>query len=293
MPTRGGPGSSCPMWTARGVASAPGGRGGVAGRSEAGALKRPAAKTREDAVHRAAGVIPRLFSGRCSAAGTCGKDAAGQICSSEGMNFLAGYLILVTRSEEESFWLLDALVGRILPDYYSPSMLGLKTDQEVLGELVRTKLPAVAALMDSHGLLWTLVVSRWFICLFVDVLPVETVLRIWDCLFNEGSKIIFRVALTLIKEHQALILEATSVPDICEKFKDITRGSFVTECHTFMRVKTQPKCKEICAVYGEGAVTAGTCQKWFAKFRAGDFSLDEAPQSSRPVEADSDQIETL
>ncbi|KAB0403183.1 hypothetical protein E2I00_015003, partial [Balaenoptera physalus] len=138
----------------------------------------------------------------------------------QGMNFIAGYLILVTRSEEESFWLLDALVGRILPDYYSPSMLGLKTDQEVLGELVRTKLPAVAALMDSHGLLWTLVASRWFICLFVDVLPVE---------------IIFRVALTLIKQHQALILEATSVPDICEKFKEITRGSFVTECHTFMQ----------------------------------------------------------
>ena len=67
-------------------------------------------------------------------------------------------------------------------------------------------------------------------------LPLQTVLRIWDCLFNEGSKIIFRVALTLIKQHQALILEATSVPDICEKFKEITRGSFVTECHTFMQV---------------------------------------------------------
>ena len=35
--------------------------------------------------------------------------------------------------------------------------------------------------------------------------------------------------------------------------------------------------KMICAVYGEGAVTDGTCQKWFAKFRAGDFSLAEAP----------------
>ena len=32
---------------------------------------------------------------------------------------------------------------------------------------------------------------------------------------------------------------------------------------------------------------------WFAKFHAGDFSLDEAPQSGRPVEVDSDQIETL
>ena len=51
--------------------------------------------------------------------------------------------------------------------------------------------------------------------------------------------------------------------------------------------------KKICAVYGEGAVTDWTCQKWFAKFRAGDFSLDDAPWSGRPVEVDSDQIETL
>ena len=47
--------------------------------------------------------------------------------------------------------------------------------------------------------------------------------------------------------------------------------------------------KKICAVYGEGAVTDGTCQKWSVKFRAGDFSLDDAPQSGRPVEVDSNQ----
>ena len=44
--------------------------------------------------------------------------------------------------------------------------------------------------------------------------------------------------------------------------------------------------KKICAVYGEGAVTDRTCQKWFLKFRAGDFSLDNAPQSGRTVEVD-------
>lgn len=71
------------------------------------------------------------------------------------------------------------------------------------------------------------------LCLSVSL---QTVLRIWDCLFNEGSKIIFRVALTLIKQHQALILEATSFADVCEKFKELTRGRFVTECHTFMQV---------------------------------------------------------
>ena len=59
------------------------------------------------------------------------------------------------------------------------------------------------------------------------------------------------------------------------------KGKNATETH-----------KKICAVYG-GAVTDQTCQKWFAKFRAGDFSLDDAPWSGRPVEVDSDQIEIL
>ena len=51
--------------------------------------------------------------------------------------------------------------------------------------------------------------------------------------------------------------------------------------------------KKICAVYGEGAVTDRMCQKWFVKFRAGSFLLDNTPGSGRPVEVDRDQIETL
>ncbi|XP_075706411.1 growth hormone-regulated TBC protein 1 [Rhinoderma darwinii] len=159
----------------------------------------------------------------------------------QGMNFITGILILVTKDEEKAFWLLDALIGRILPDYYSPAMMGLKTDQEVLGELVNMKIPAVAELINRHGVMWTLLVSRWFICLFIDVLPIETVLRIWDCLFYEGSKVLFRVALTLIKQYQAYIMEANNFPDVCEKFKDITKGKFVTECHLFMqKIFTEP-----------------------------------------------------
>ncbi|MEQ2162352.1 Growth hormone-regulated TBC protein 1, partial [Goodea atripinnis] len=96
----------------------------------------------------------------------------------QGMNFIAGYLIIITKDEEKSFWLMDALLGRILPDYYSPAMLGLKTDQEVLGELVKTKAPAVGQLMAQYPGIWTLVVSRWFICLYIDILPIE-VRRCW------------------------------------------------------------------------------------------------------------------
>ncbi|XP_056102959.1 growth hormone-regulated TBC protein 1-A isoform X1 [Rhinichthys klamathensis goyatoka] len=153
----------------------------------------------------------------------------------QGMNFIAGYLIIISKDEETSFWLMEALLGRILPDYYGPAMLGLKADQEVLGELVRLKVPAVWRLMQDHGVMWSLVVSPWFICLFIDVLPVETVLRIWDCLFYEGSKILFRVALTLIRRHQDLILQAQNLPDVCERFKRITSGALVHDCHAFMQ----------------------------------------------------------
>lgn len=45
------------------------------------------------------------------------------------------------------------------------------------------------------------------------------------------------MALTLIKENQAFLLEASSVPDVCERFRQITKGNFVTECHSFMQVQ--------------------------------------------------------
>ena len=35
------------------------------------------------------------------------------------------------------------------------------------------------------------------------------------------------------------------------------------------------------------------CLKWFANFHAGDFLLGDAPWLGRPVEVDSDQIETV
>ena len=65
-------------------------------------------------------------------------------------------------------------------------------------------------------------------------------------------------------------------------------------CFPYSRkVKTQLKHKKMCAVFGEGAVTDRKCQKWFAKFPVGRFSLDDTPWSGRPVEVDSDQIKTL
>ena len=61
----------------------------------------------------------------------------------------------------------------------------------------------------------------------------------------------------------------------------------------FKKGKNTTETQKFCAAYGEDAMTDQTCQNWFAKFRAGDFLLGDAPQSGRPVEVDRDQIETL
>ncbi|TNN34775.1 Growth hormone-regulated TBC protein 1-A [Liparis tanakae] len=60
-----------------------------------------------------------------------------------------------------------------MTDFYHPAMMGLKTDLEVLGELVKAKAPAVGQLMAQYPGIWTLLVSRWFICLYIDTLPIE------------------------------------------------------------------------------------------------------------------------
>ena len=81
---------------------------------------------------------------------------------------------------------------------------------------------------------WELALSKWFMCIYSDVLPVETVLRIWDCLFYEGSKILIRVALTLVLQRQHQILMTDEFSKLVIEFKNCAADKTVVACHTFI-----------------------------------------------------------
>ncbi|GFV65734.1 histone-lysine N-methyltransferase SETMAR [Trichonephila clavipes] len=52
--------------------------------------------------------------------------------------------------------------------------------------------------------------------------------------------------------------------------------------------------KKLTDVYGEGVLTVVRhCQNWFAKFRSGNFDVEDAPRSGKPDEADKDAIKAL
>lgn len=154
----------------------------------------------------------------------------------QGLNYIAGLLLLATKDEESSFWLLKVIVENILPEYYITTMKGLLIDLNVLDELVSKSEPIVHSHIEQIGMPWAIGCTKWFICLYSEVLPTETVLRIWDSLFFEGSKIIFRVALSLIKLHKKEILECDELGDLITCFRNMKNHQSIIDCHQFMNV---------------------------------------------------------
>ena len=61
-------------------------------------------------------------------------------------------------------------------------------------------------------------------------------LRIWDALFFEGSKILLRVALTLVKKSEDKLLQADTFAKAVDIFKVMVTEPIVLNCHTFMQV---------------------------------------------------------
>jgi hypothetical protein len=166
----------------------------------------------------------------------------------QSLNFLAGLLLLFVETEEQCFWLLNVITHIYLPGTHEISLEGSKVDLSVLMAEIRDTMPAVwdkiggdleaqpdARPATSKSLRRptrmkrkdttelsterlppiTLCMTAWFMSCFIGTLPIETTLRVWDIFFYEGSKTLFRVALSIFKVGEA---EVRAVKDPMEMF---------------------------------------------------------------------------
>ena len=157
----------------------------------------------------------------------------------QSMNFIAGLLLLFLQDDDEveikAFTLLEIVTSTHLPGTHGVALEGANIDIAVLISCVKDSLPAVWARLDDQGgaplpsattasattvplrlPTISLATTAWFMSLFVGTLPIESVLRVWDCLFFEGSKTLFRIALAIFKACEREIL---AVNDPMEVFQ--------------------------------------------------------------------------
>jgi len=92
----------------------------------------------------------------------------------QGMNLVTSTLLLVFANEEDAFWVLCAIIERILPeDFFAPSLLPSRACPLVLLDFVKEHLPKLYAHLTVLGVDLTAICFSWFLSLFTDCLPVE------------------------------------------------------------------------------------------------------------------------
>lgn len=135
----------------------------------------------------------------------------------QSLNFIAGLLLLFLKQDtERSFILLTVITQMHLPGAHARNLAN--TEVNVLMMLIKDYLPRVWASINDADIVNSgpgskahpeskfqrqptvaLSCTSWFMSVFIGVLPIETVLRVWDAFLYEGPRALYRYALAIFK----------------------------------------------------------------------------------------------
>jgi len=157
----------------------------------------------------------------------------------QSLNFIAGLLLLfLDEDEEKAFTLLEIVTSEHLPGTHGVALEGANIDIAVLMSIIKEHMEPIWRRIDDKGgglageptaqalrlPTVSLATTAWFMSLFVGTLPIEAVLRVWDCLFFEGSKTLFRVALAIFRAGEKEILAVSDSMEIFQVVQTIPRA---------------------------------------------------------------------
>ncbi|VVB05726.1 unnamed protein product [Arabis nemorensis] len=144
----------------------------------------------------------------------------------QAMNFFAALLLLLM-PEENAFWALTGIIDDYFSGYYSEEMIESQVDQLVLEELVRERFPKLVHHLDYLGVQVAWVTGPWFLSIFMNMLPWESVLRVWDVLLYEGNRVmLFRTALALMELYGPALVTTKDAGDAVTLLQSLTGSTF-------------------------------------------------------------------
>lgn len=137
----------------------------------------------------------------------------------QGLSFVAGILLL-HMSEEDAFQMLKFLMYDMgLRRQYRPDMIILQIQMYQLSRLLHDYHRDLYCHFEENEISPSLYAAPWFLTVFASQFPLGFVARVFDMIFLQGSEVIFKVALSLLRSHKPLILQHESLESIIDFIK--------------------------------------------------------------------------
>ncbi|KAF4670039.1 hypothetical protein FOL47_002270 [Perkinsus chesapeaki] len=152
----------------------------------------------------------------------------------QGMNFVAGLLLLVacpdtntppsSVEEEEVFWVFVCLMEYDgLAGFYRENFPLLGRYTHAFDELLARELPDLRDHFMDEGVQPTLYIHQWYLSIFINCLPLHTVLVLWDVIVSDGLPVILSISIALLKVLRPALMQM-EFEDIVRFFKTMKTG---------------------------------------------------------------------
>jgi len=157
----------------------------------------------------------------------------------QGMGFICGLLLMYMREDDAFLMLISLLENYRMAGLFMPNLPLLNKYFFQLQRLLEMHMPLLYNHLAQQGVEPTMYASQWFMTVCIYNFPFSTVVRVWDIFLAEGVKIIFRIALALLKLNQEVLL-SESFEQILQTLK---RAPSRVESDTLIMVALSIKLK--------------------------------------------------
>ena len=152
----------------------------------------------------------------------------------QGMNYIAAFLLNITKDEEESFYLfLGLLTYTKYGDLFKNDLAQLKKCFYLFDRLISIYLPELYAFFMDNNIQSSYFISSWFITLFTNSFQYnrtkndpKILLKLFDLFFYDGWKIIIITSISLLKVYEPKIMNFPSEDLLHFLIGDIIKENF-------------------------------------------------------------------
>ena len=131
----------------------------------------------------------------------------------QGMNFIAGRILLIMGDEEQTFWIFIQIMEKYLSIIYYSELVGIVIETTIIENLISIYFPKLNEffLENNFNVPLRNFIHKWMVGLFTQTLSPEMVYTFFDFLLLEGSDLLINNSLFIISFIHDKLLENDNI----------------------------------------------------------------------------------